>query len=30
MDIMKKPGKELGLSLSPNELGCTIADVVRI
>jgi len=30
VDIMKKPGKELGLSLSPNELGCTIADVVRI
>ncbi|XP_016930434.3 inactivation-no-after-potential D protein [Drosophila suzukii] len=29
VDIMKKPGKELGLSLSPNELGCTIADVIQ-
>ncbi|XP_017054316.1 inactivation-no-after-potential D protein [Drosophila ficusphila] len=29
VDFMKKAGKELGLSLSPNELGCTIADVIQ-
>jgi len=28
VDLMKKAGKELGLSLSPNEIGCTIADLV--
>ncbi|SPP74648.1 inactivation-no-after-potential D protein isoform X1 [Drosophila guanche] len=28
VDFMKKAGKELGLSLAPNELGCTIADIV--
>lgn len=28
VEFMKKAGKELGLSLSPNERGCTIADVV--
>ncbi|EDV37624.1 uncharacterized protein Dana_GF11324 [Drosophila ananassae] len=29
VDFMKKSGKELGLSLSPNEKGCTIADVIQ-
>ncbi|XP_020799562.1 inactivation-no-after-potential D protein [Drosophila serrata] len=29
VDFMKKSGKELGLSLSPNERGCTIADVIQ-
>ncbi|XP_068146218.1 inactivation-no-after-potential D protein [Drosophila tropicalis] len=28
VDFMKKGGKELGLSLSPNEKGCTISDIV--
>ncbi|KAH8305913.1 hypothetical protein KR018_003650, partial [Drosophila ironensis] len=29
VDFMKKSGKELGLSLSPNEKGCTIADIIQ-
>ncbi|KAH8402409.1 hypothetical protein KR009_011845, partial [Drosophila setifemur] len=29
VEFMKKSGKELGLSLSPNERGCTIADVIQ-
>nr|3R0H_A Chain A, Inactivation-no-after-potential D protein [Drosophila melanogaster]3R0H_B Chain B, Inactivation-no-after-potential D protein [Drosophila melanogaster]3R0H_C Chain C, Inactivation-no-after-potential D protein [Drosophila melanogaster]3R0H_D Chain D, Inactivation-no-after-potential D protein [Drosophila melanogaster]3R0H_E Chain E, Inactivation-no-after-potential D protein [Drosophila melanogaster]3R0H_F Chain F, Inactivation-no-after-potential D protein [Drosophila melanogaster]3R0 len=29
VDLMKKAGKELGLSLSPNEIGCTIADLIQ-
>jgi len=28
VEFMKKSGKELGLSLTPNERGCTISDVV--
>lgn len=29
VEFMKKAGKELGLSLAPNERGCTISDIVR-
>lgn len=29
IEFMKKAGKELGLSLAPNERGCTISDIVR-
>ncbi|ALC41650.1 inaD [Drosophila busckii] len=29
VDFMKKSGKELGLSLAPNERGCTISDIVQ-
>ncbi|EDW02081.1 GH20094 [Drosophila grimshawi] len=29
VDFMKKSGKELGLSLSPNERGCTISDIIQ-
>ncbi|XP_030368848.1 inactivation-no-after-potential D protein [Scaptodrosophila lebanonensis] len=29
VDFMKKAGKELGLSLSPNERGCTISDIIQ-
>lgn len=29
VEFMKKSGKELGLSLAPNERGCTISDIVR-
>jgi len=28
VEFMKKSGKELGLSLTPNERGCTICDIV--
>lgn len=30
VDFMKKSGKELGLSLAPNERGCTISEIVCI
>ncbi|KAH8399302.1 hypothetical protein KR215_007405 [Drosophila sulfurigaster] len=29
VDFMKKSGKELGLSLTPNERGCTISDMIQ-
>lgn len=29
VDLHRKPGKELGLGLAPNEYGCTITEIVR-
>ncbi|KAM8712474.1 hypothetical protein ACLKA7_012913 [Drosophila subpalustris] len=29
VEFMKKSGKELGLSLTPNERGCTICDIIQ-
>lgn len=28
IEFMKKPGKELGLSLAPNDKGCTVSEIV--
>ncbi len=30
IEFIKKPGKDLGLSLAPNERGCTISEIVSL
>lgn len=30
VEFIKKPGKDLGLSLAPNDRGCTISEIVSL